>query len=72
MSTRITDITGERVFEIVADDERLPDSVWLSEVGGVGLCIEFSRRAVENVIRDEFRMFESVDTGLMRVFGIMA
>ena len=68
-NARIQEVNGGRTFLIDNDNEGLPDSVFLVEVGGMGLVMEFDRVEVVAVLKQAYNLQENWDSGLAQLLA---
>jgi len=62
--THIQEVNGGRTFLIDNDNAGLPDSVFLVEVGGMELVMEFDRVEVVAALKQAYNLQENWDAGL--------
>ena len=62
--TRIQEVNGGRVFLIDNSGKSISTSVFMTEVGGMGLVLEFDRSALVSQLKLMYDLQDNWDAGL--------
>jgi len=69
LGTRIEEVNGGRTFLIDSTNRGLPNSMFIVEIGGVGLVLEFDRHEVVAALKSRFDLCENWDAGFSNLLA---
>jgi len=67
--TRIQEVNGGRSFIIDNSSKGVATSVFMVEVGGLGLVLEFDRASVVAHVKQTYDLHENWDAGLSKLLA---